>query len=238
MTSNITAIFNALYAKLNQKWPLSSIQQSLSQESFELFYIHDVDTLLDELIAKGEEHPDMVDERVPYWADLWASAIGLARFVIENRAFVQGKKILEIGCGIGLPGIAAGRCGAEVCLTDYLDDALQLARLNWLHNMQQEGQFELLDWRQPRSELQADILLASDVAYEERAFMPLRQAFPALVRPGGELWLSEPNRAWAKPFFASLRQQGEIISSQNYIIRQESLTSNVSVYRIKPGSET
>jgi predicted nicotinamide N-methyase len=224
-----------LLQQLRQKWPLTQLDQQVGAESFQLWYVHEVDQLLNDLLAKGDDHPDVKDERLPYWADIWASAIGLSEFILENKAYLKGKKVLEIGCGIGLPGIVAARCGASVYMTDYLEDALQLAQLNWFSNTNEQGHFELMDWREPQAHLKADIVLASDVAYEERAFQPLLSAFPNLVREKGEIWISEPNRAWAKPFFKTLDQKGWLAASKDYAIQQEGLASRVTVSRIRLG---
>lgn len=227
--------YQRIYQELNRKWPLTYLEQKVGLERFHLWYVHEVDQLIEELLAKGEAHPDVQDERLPYWADIWASAIGLGEFILSQNAFLQGKKVLEVGCGIGLPGITAAHCGATVCMTDYLEDALQLARLNWYANTNQPATFEIMDWREPKSHLKADIVLASDVAYEERSFQPLIEAFPKLIHPGGEIWISEPNRAWAKPFFANLAQKGWLAETQDYAIQQEGLSSRVTVSRIRLG---
>ena len=233
MAQEINPKHQQLYDILSEKWPLVKEEHYIGSESFELWYIQEVDQLIEELLAKGEDHPDVKDERLPYWADIWASSIGLSEFIVENKNLVKGKTILEIGCGIGLPGIVAARCGATVCMTDYLEEALQMARLNWHQNIERQGKFEIMDWREPKRQLRADIVLASDVAYEERAFQPLINAFPHLIKKGGELWISEPNRAWAKPFFESLNQKGWIKQSQDFSVEQPGLTSQVSVYRLR-----
>ena len=58
------------------------------------------------------------------------SAICLARYLERNRAAVDGKSILELGCGSGFLGLVAAALGARsVDLTD-LDNALPLAERN------------------------------------------------------------------------------------------------------------
>ncbi len=69
----------------------------------------------------------------PYWAELWPSAVGLARSLIE-RQNLSGMRVLEVGCGLGLPGIAAAKAGASVLLTDANPDALAFALLNAQRN--------------------------------------------------------------------------------------------------------
>lgn len=169
--------------------------------SIGLTLISNLDELLDELLAKGADHEDVRDERIPYWAELWPSALALGRHLIRAGRVQPGAQVLEIGCGLGLPGIVAGMLGAEVTFTDYLPDALDFARHNWAQNLGRPAQFRLLDWRAPEPELAADIVLASDVAYEKRAFPHLPNAFRTLCRPGGIILASDPCRSSAGEFY-------------------------------------
>ena len=169
--------------------------------------VSNFDELLDELIAKGSEHPDYSDDRIPYWADLWHSALGLATYLKEQQVVVEGMSVTEIGCGLGLPGLVAGLMGGELTFTDYLPEALDMARYNWALNLQRPARFMTMDWRQPQPEAAAQLLLASDVAYERRAFEPLMHTFDALGLAGGRLILTEPNRPVASPWLEALGQR-------------------------------
>jgi predicted nicotinamide N-methyase len=189
--------------------------------------------LMDELIAKGSEHEDVQDERIPYWADLWPSALALSRHLVRSGLVRPGVRVTEIGCGLGLPGIVAGLLGAETTLTDYLPDALRFAHHNWGQNLSRPARFELMDWRQPDPALAADLLLASDVAYESRAFGFLPQAFRMLCRPGGTILLSEPNRAVAAAFLDDLAQQGFQVEPHLYKGVFEGYTYGVKVYALR-----
>ena len=80
--------------------------------------------LFDELLKNDLGHEDLQDERIPYWGELWPSSIALSEFLNENSELISGKKIIEIGCGLGLAGIVAAKLGGTVTLTDYLPAAL------------------------------------------------------------------------------------------------------------------
>src|SRR4051812_115944 len=62
----------------------------------------DSDELLDEEAFEDEEF-------LPYWAELWPSGVALAR-AVSPRA-LRGARTLELGCGLGLPSIAAALAG-------------------------------------------------------------------------------------------------------------------------------
>src|SRR5205085_1266179 len=69
---------------------------------------------------------------VPYWSVLWRSGIALAHDVSE--ADVAGRRVLELGCGLGVPSLAAARGGADVLATDGDEEALELLERNAREN--------------------------------------------------------------------------------------------------------
>lgn len=167
------------------------------------------DELFEQLLAKGEESEEVKDERIPYWADLWPSAVALGRYLVNSGLVKPETTVIEIGCGLGLPGIVAGMLGArDVHFTDYLEDALSYAKQNWALNCLHPARFSLLDWRQPDPALAADLVLASDVAYETRFFPELPHAFQTLCKPGGRILFSEPGREVAQVFLDTLPDLG------------------------------
>jgi predicted nicotinamide N-methyase len=180
-------------------------------------HITNQDDLLNALIAKGEDHEDYQDDRLPYWADLWHAAIALGQYLVSEQVVQPNELVTEIGCGLGLPGIVAGMLGGQVTLTDYLPEALEFAQVNWSQNNTKPANYAVLDWRKPEPALAADLLLASDVAYETRAFTALTKALPLLVRPHGRIILSEPSRGVAKPFLAQLQDLPGFTAKQSQI---------------------
>src|SRR5437762_8004469 len=77
------------------------------------------------------------DEYLPYWTDLWPAARMLAK-VIARENWTPETRALEVGCGLGLPGIVALSRGLQVTFADCDATALRFAtdnaRANNLHN--------------------------------------------------------------------------------------------------------
>src|SRR5437879_4103786 len=69
------------------------------------------------------------DEYMPYWADLWPAARMLAKFLLRQK-WPAGLRALEVGCGLGLPGIAALKAGLHVTFSDCDATALRFAANN------------------------------------------------------------------------------------------------------------
>ncbi len=107
------------------------------------------------------------DEFLPYWAELWPASRALAGALPD----VAGLRVVELGCGLGLPSLVAAARGAEVTATDWAPDAIELLRDNAARN----GvtlHAEVRDWREPWDE-RFDLALAADVLYERRNVEPL-----------------------------------------------------------------
>jgi predicted nicotinamide N-methyase len=81
----------------------------------------DAEALLDE---RAFEH----EEFLPYWAELWPSGVALARRVAARA--LKGARVLELGCGLGLPSLAAALAGGRVLATDWSPQAIELLRDN------------------------------------------------------------------------------------------------------------
>jgi predicted nicotinamide N-methyase len=115
------------------------------------------------------------DEFLPYWAELWPASIALA----EALPAVRGLRVVELGCGLGVPSLVAAARGAEVTATDWAADAVDLLRENAARNGL-ELRAELRDWRERWAE-RFDLALAADVLYEQRNVEPLLERLRELA---------------------------------------------------------
>ena len=107
------------------------------------------------------------DEFLPYWAELWPAATALAAALPD----VRGLKVVELGCGLGVPSLVAAAGGAQVTATDWAHEAIELLRENAARN-RLDVQAEVRDWRDPWP-ARFDVAFAADVLYEQRNVEPL-----------------------------------------------------------------
>lgn len=147
------------------------------------------------------------DERLPYWADLWPSAIVLAQEVASRHG--RGLRAIELGAGLGLPSLAAAHAGFAVTATDYYTDALLFARRNVWRNLGQDVETELLDWRDlPDVTPRFELVLAADVLYE-RQYAPLvARAILRLLAPDGVALIADPGRVALAGCLAACKSEG------------------------------
>jgi predicted nicotinamide N-methyase len=159
--------------------------------SLHVWCARDLDALLDRLLADQDGQVD--DDDIPYYAHLWPSARVLAEEVARGPS-LHGVTVLELGCGVGLPGLAAAARGATVSLTDLQPGALELATRGACQaGLQDRVRAITLDWRWP-DHAPVDMVLGSDVLYEARFAEPVARALHLLLKPGGVALLSDPDR--------------------------------------------
>jgi predicted nicotinamide N-methyase len=139
------------------------------------------------------------EEFLPYWAELWPSALALAR-VIARRP-LTGRRVIELGCGLGLPSLAAALAGGRVLATDWSPDSVAMTARNAERN-EIELDVAVYRWDAPPEPLGPPwpLVLASDVLYEARNGDALLALLPHLTAARGEVWLADPGRAPAAPF--------------------------------------
>ena len=159
----------------------------------------DIDALIDvEAFAR--------DERIPYWANVWESAIVLAEELGTGDG--TGRTLLELGCGIGLPAIVAARRGFAVTASDYEEDALEAVRFNAARNAAPLA-VALVDWRSPPDDLGTfDRVVAADVLYERHHAVALAAVLARALAADGIGIVADPGRARAAEFEPACRAAG------------------------------
>jgi predicted nicotinamide N-methyase len=142
----------------------------------------------------------------PYWSVLWRSGMALARQL--DGESLRGLRVVELGCGLAAPSIAAARGGADVIATDGDSDALQLVVRNADANDVQV-EIDMVDWGDPDELVERgpfDLVLGSDILYERPSVAMLLDLLPRLApqawiadpeRPASEAFLEEAKRRWS-----------------------------------------
>jgi predicted nicotinamide N-methyase len=151
------------------------------------------------------------DEYVPYWATLWPSARMLAKAVVREPwdRYPQPVRVLEVGCGLGLAGVACLARGLSVTFSDVDETALTFAAANARHNGFTDGfRTQLLDFRSPPDDVKYPVVIGSDLMYEERLVNPLVNLLDAVLAPGGVCLIADPDRTAARVFRWKLGEAG------------------------------
>ena len=143
----------------------------------------------------------------PYWSVLWRSGMALARELDGEE--LRGLRVVELGCGLAVPSIAAARGGAEVIATDGDIDALGLVRRNAEANGV-ELETAAVDWADPDELVDRgpfDLVLCSDILYERPSVALLLNLLPRLAPVA---WVADPGRPAAAAFMEQATQRWQI----------------------------
>lgn len=160
----------------------------------------------------------------PYWAVLWRSGVALAREL--ERADLSERRVVELGCGLGLPSLVAARAGAEALATDTEPEALALLEQNAGANGIGLETAEV-DWARPEALLERapfDLAVAADVLYEDQAIDQLARLLPRLAP---EAWIADPGR----PGVGALLDRLELFEPPRTTTR-----GVVTIHRVRFGS--
>jgi predicted nicotinamide N-methyase len=166
-------------------------------------------------------------EYIPYWTDLWPASRMLAKVILrEPWPLVtaaglpagghgpRGLEALEVGCGLGLPGVAALARGLHVTFSDYDPAALEFAARNARLNGFGDFRTVRLDWREPPEGLRVSVVLASDLIYELGNVAPLVGLIQRVLAPGGLCLLTDQDRVPSHVLRQTLADEGLRFTTQ------------------------
>jgi predicted nicotinamide N-methyase len=143
----------------------------------------------------------------PYWAVLWRSGVALAREL--DGLELGGRRVIELGCGLGLPSIAAARAGARMLATDVDPEALELLEHNAFEN-RVRIETAVADWAAPDEIVERgpfDLALVADVLYERQSVAALLSLLPRLA---AEAWIADPGRPAASAFIEQAKRRWQV----------------------------
>jgi predicted nicotinamide N-methyase len=159
----------------------------------------------------------------PYWSVLWRSGVALAREV--DQAALRGRRVVELGCGLAVPSMAAARAGAAALATDACAQALALAARNARLN-EVRVETATVDWAEPEELVGRgpfDLVLGADLLYERASVSLLLGLLPRLAP---EAWLADPGRPGAGAFMEEADRRWTV---------ETSVRGVVSIHRLKLG---
>ena len=163
----------------------------------------------------------------PYWAHLWSGAVILAAAVPRGAGTV-----LELGCGLGLPGLTAACRGARVTFVDRERVALAFVRASAAANGLGAVDLVAADAARPALAARFDLVLAAELVYDRTAFPALARAIAGHLAPGGRALLTDAGRIDTRAFYAELDAAGLAWRARDEPMREEGLPLSVKLVEV------
>ncbi len=162
----------------------------------------DPDALLDSIVAGRTGD---VDEASPYWSLVWPAALKMAGLV-HRLPIKKDSPVLEVGCGLGLVGIAGLLCGLPMVMSDFREEPILAARWNAALSGFHQARVLHVDWREPAAE-RFDTIIACDVLYDPTSHDHILGFAESAVASEGTCWIGDPGRDQALDFVESAQKR-------------------------------
>jgi methyltransferase-like protein 23 len=172
----------------------------------------------------------MADERPPYGVLLWPSAIALAHELAGRP--LRGVSVLELGAGIGLPGIVAATLGARVVQTDNNAAALDVARKNAERNRASLEQ-RAADWTEWHETGSHDLIIGADILYADSLYPDLRHIFETNLAPAGRVLLADPFRPSTFVLIEEMAADGWDVTFSKWTVGIAPPLRSVGIFELK-----
>jgi predicted nicotinamide N-methyase len=158
----------------------------------------------------------------PYWSKIWPSAYALTWYLEQHPLLYEGKNVLELAAGVGLPSLFVAQLAAQVTCSDKAPEAIEVAAASAVRLGYSNVDCRVLDWNNLSDDLQPDLLLLSDTNYAPEDFPALEKMILHFLNIGTMILLSTPPRLMAKEFINSIRPY----------VREEEEVGEIRVYTI------
>ena len=175
-----------------------------------------------------EQNPNLP---FPFWAKVWASSKAMVTFLQEEPHFIENKKVLEIGAGIGLPSFSIANKASNIIISDYDKEAVALVHKNVSYLNLANVTSIVLDWNDIPEHIIADTILLSDTNYNPTDFDALVISITKFLNLGSSVVLATPNRITTNPFIERL--SAFIHKTKNYCIIEEAIEKEIAVFVLK-----
>ena len=206
--------------RLSQRRPTRDLTVPISGAA-QPFVVHapaDPEAVLDDTARDYARRSSAETWFMPYWATPWASGIAAAEAILADPRPFAGKRVVELGCGLGITAMALASAGADLVIVDVWSESLKFAHFNVLRHALLGARVRPLcaDWRTEAGGRLImdfgpfDAVVAADVLYEVEDVKPLFDLVPRLMRPHGVAWLAEPGRTNSRLFVDAAADAGWI----------------------------
>ena len=217
--TNLPETAAAKLADLKKKYKVAFEDLRIRGHALKLLQVTDLEPLL------GGKDPFKNVSDFPFWVKLWESAMVLAD-LLASIPPKPDQTLLELGAGLGAPGLTAAACGYQVTLSDYEPHILDFERVSAAASNLSGVKFKIIDWKNPPDLPQFDTIVGAEILFREEFFEPLLNLFRKLLAPGGTIYLAhDVSRKSLPQFLMKAEKEYEIaVSTRKLSSEDDNLT--------------
>lgn len=215
-----------LYKRIRAKYRLTFDRLKIGEKDLRLLKIADLAEFL------GGKDPFANVSEFPFWVRLWDAAMVLA-YVLGGQKDVAGKRLLELGAGLGAPGLAAAAAGYEVTISDYEDIIMDFQRVSAAASGLEGIEFVHLDWLDPPDLQPFDVLVGAEILFREAFFVPLLNIFKRYLKKDGMIFLAHDATRQSLSKFLQLAQDDFEISLKKQTLTRDGKERTIIVNRLR-----
>lgn len=228
MPSNaLPAAAAEIYQRLRHKYKVGFEPLKINDLDLQLLQVGDLEPFL------GGKDPFKDVGAFPVWVKLWEASLILGHLLV-GMGKVEGKSLLELGSGLGVPGLVAAAMGYRVTMSDYQEVILDFERVSAAANGLDTIDFKLIDWFAPPELPEFDVIAAAEIIYREDFFEPLLNLFGSLLAPGGVIYMAHDIRRKSLPKFLLLAEKKYDIAVSTRTMKTDGKKHTIIVNRLTP----
>ncbi len=203
-SNNSQAALETVLAGIDKRFKVSFTPMDYDGARFEILDVENMTQYLDALAASGRVANPL--KELPIWAKVWPGSFVLETY-LRRKADCAGKRLLELGCGVGVLSLLASRLGfAHITASDIEENAILFTRANVLKNgLEAVTDVMAVDvtrpGRDPRLPEPFDIIAASEILYLDELHGPLLNFLERHLADDGQAVFCT-DTARRKPHFA------------------------------------
>lgn len=143
----------------------------------------------------------------PIFGVIWPSSIILANHLYQMN--LANLRVLEVGCGIGLPSVLLNHMNVEITATDYHPEAVQFLNSNSALNNDKNIPFCRTEWANLDTDLGTfDLIVGSDLLYEDSHIKELSTFINKHAKRTCKVILIDPSRGRKTKFSGNMQAYG------------------------------
>jgi predicted nicotinamide N-methyase len=194
----------AILRQLKKKYKTEFDRLRIRDLDLQLLQVSDIEPLL-----KGKD-PFADVASFPFWVRLWEAALILADTIV-GMPLPPNNRLLELGAGLGAPGLAAAAVGYRVTLSDYEPHILDFQKVSAAANKLDNVEFKIIDWNKPPEMPRFDTIIGAEILFREDFFEPLLKIMRRFLAPDGAIYLAHnADRRSLAPFLEMASQYFKI----------------------------